>query len=294
VKREIKKGLLVLIGISILQAGIWLSYSSFAVTATHAFPALSVEVSKSNTVDPEQQPLSFYEKHHEQARQASGRSLGRLLIGLLGVLALFAFSARWGLPRLMERYPEFFEYCRRHYTAQKEVLNNAKTVEPTEDRDTSGETPSSRWSEDIVASMKLLSSTVLNARQELHLVAIGERQFIIASSPEGISNLGELSASSNKASELKDLFVIPNPISSQIRRIEQASKRVAKEDHQSTIERPTIRIKKETVTQPKPYARPPKPKAKLSVTAQEEKKVRAPQKKDEMLIELLKDYDDIY
>jgi hypothetical protein len=60
----------------------------------------------------ELQPLSVYERRHQAMERESGNALTRLVISLAGVLALFAGFARWLLPRLMERYPAFFEALR--------------------------------------------------------------------------------------------------------------------------------------------------------------------------------------
>lgn len=63
--------------------------------------------------DPEQEPLELYQTQHEAAVQNANGALVRMIVGLLTVLALFAGFAKLMLPKLMERYPTFFENLKR-------------------------------------------------------------------------------------------------------------------------------------------------------------------------------------
>jgi len=259
---------------------------------------LSKKQVKPTVIDPEEEPLSAYEAHHEQARQASGRSIGRLLLGLLAVLALFGGFARWGLPRLVARYPQFFAYWQRH------SAGNVSAKEPDKTAESAGVSPVEHEISELVSpagTLRLLSSTLLNTSQELHLVEVGNRQLIIVSTMDGVSILCDLTAPvqksvANPIHTVQDLFpsiATQRPLSETA----TPSKTSAPEPPVvNTVKKldPMPLHKKEAISSVghKPYARPPKSKSYSKVVSVPRQKVSFP--KSEMSIELLGDYDDIF
>jgi len=295
---------------------------------SHTVVELSKEPEKSAIVkpalaDPEQQPLSVYETHHEQARQASGRSIGRLLVGLLGVLVLLGAFARWGLPRLMTRYPQFFEYWQRHSSENSLAKESKQKSESVKAGNT--KLPSQGYSSDPVNEsiatldgLRLVSSTLLNTSQELHLVEVGDRQLIIVSTGDGVSILCDLAkppkdSVANRTHHIQDLF--PSKTSppsslpaSSIHKPSQdtaSNSLVAREGLFKNTLKPFISTVDKTASgwvlqakeikdagKTKSYGSSPRTKSYSKLISKVPKKVDSV--KSEMSIELLGDYDDIF
>jgi flagellar biogenesis protein FliO len=155
-------------------------------TAPH-FPKAS-SPSPPLLIEPvELQPLSVYERRHQAVERESGNALTRLLIGLAGVLALFAGFARWLLPRLMERYPAFFEALRqrRHSPGKDNAAADLQaTFSPSKTDLEEGEAPSPR--------LRVLTSTPLGTEQTLHLVDVSGRHLLIAAGASGAAVLKDV------------------------------------------------------------------------------------------------------
>jgi flagellar biogenesis protein FliO len=277
-------------------------------------------------VDPEQQPLSVYETHHEQARQASGRSIGRLLLGLLGVLALLGVFARWGLPHLVARYPQFFEYWQRHSTENRSAKESKQKAESVKAGNT--KLPDQGYSSDLVneslatlGGLRLVSSTLLNTSQELHLVEVGDRQLIIVSTADGVKILCDLAqppkdSVANRTHHVQDLFPSKSSIQSSptVSPISQPSQDTPSDSSsfsaarqgllKNTLKTFVPSVKKspsswilqgeelKDASKTKPYASSPSRKSYSKLISKQSQKVDSV--KSEMSIELLGDYDDIF
>ena len=322
-----KSKIFVFISVLVLTMNVLFLPSSWASKA-HLKPEsqstveLSKETAEPAPSDPEQQPLSIYEAHHEQARQASGRSIGRLLLGLFGVLALLGLFARWGLPRLVAHYPQFFEYWQRHgkdKRTDKELKGTSEAVSIPQ-----AELPehaSLFVGNSGTGALRLVSSTLLNTSQELHLVEVGDRQLILVSTAEGVSILCDLEkppkdSVANRVHTVEDLFptksstsaILPaNPASASFNEkssdISSASavrpgllKNTLKTFIPPIEKKPSgwVLQSKELrdMGKAKPYARPPQTKSFSKLISKVPQKANS--MKSEMSIELLGDYDDIF
>lgn len=203
-----------------------------------AAPKAKSKIAPHLNSDPEAQPLALYEKEHTAITQKSNSLLTQLAINLAGVLILFAGFARWALPHLMQRYPDFFERMRRQYentqqtktasTTDPSVTNNKprtfnRFIPPPKKTARVSQTGKvavsalhqlKNWmtpphplqqgqpgkDKPLMdsASLCVLTSTSLGDGRELHLVDIptldaSRRRLLLASTPEGISVLQDLS-----------------------------------------------------------------------------------------------------
>lgn len=148
------------------------------------------QASANPLIDPaELQPLTVYERQHRTVERKSGEILARLLTSLAGVLALFAGFARWLLPRLMERYPAFFEALRwREPPAEKSEEAGSKTGALS----SSFRKTNLRTEDSPPPRLQVLTSTPLGADRELHLVDVSGRRLLIAAGPMAITVLEDM------------------------------------------------------------------------------------------------------
>ncbi len=138
--------------------------------------------------DPEAQPLDLSGQQQAVAMQGSTGSLMRIAFSLLTVLALFAAFAKLVLPRLMARYPDFFENLQRQDEERGRRPAFQKPAGPkTESKKTYLERLNVNGDR-----FNVLTSTPLGKGKELHLVEIRGRQFVVATTPYTVSLLQDL------------------------------------------------------------------------------------------------------
>jgi flagellar biogenesis protein FliO len=190
-----------------------------------AFSPASLNVAK----DPESEPLALYQQNHDTAVQTSNNALLRIMVSLLVVLGLFSVFAKLLLPKLVARYPEFFEKLkqqqqeRRQKTSEKQAptgewrpqpksmrgpMRDLPGLEP-EDRITIsptfaqsrliGKTNMKSSKQDNPARFALggqhfqvVSSVDLGHGKELHLVEVSGRQLVVATTPDAVTLIKDL------------------------------------------------------------------------------------------------------
>lgn len=176
--------------------------------------------SKANPGDPESQPLNMDENTRAQAVHTSTGSLLRIVLSLLGVLALFVGFVRVVLPRLMDRYPEFFENLKRQ--SEQKAQRNAfftetgkeqwplKSDQRRESRFFAPANSETVSKKNYLERMNMngdhfnvLTSTSLGKGKELHLVEIRGRQFMVATTPYTVTLLKDLTDESEPGSALE-------------------------------------------------------------------------------------------
>ena len=138
--------------------------------------------------DPEAQPLDLSGQQQTVAMQSSTGSLMRIAFSLLAVLALFSAFAKLVLPRLMGRYPDFFENLQRQDGERRRGPAFQKPAGPkTESKKTYLERLNVNGDR-----FNVLTSMPLGKGKELHLVEIRGRQFVVATTPYTVSLLQDL------------------------------------------------------------------------------------------------------
>jgi len=169
--------------------------------------------------DPESQPLNMDNNAHSKAVHTSTGSLLRIAVSLLLVLGLFVAFVRLLLPRLMERYPDFFENLKRqaeqraNQKAERNALNHGLgkeswplKAEPRRENRFFAPAKAEPAGKVEPASKKgylermnvggdhfnVLTSTALGKGKELHLVEIRGRQFMVATTPYTVTLLKDL------------------------------------------------------------------------------------------------------
>lgn len=152
--------------------------------------------------DPEAQPLDLSGQQQTVAMQGSTGSLMRIVFSLLAVLAMFAAFAKLVLPRLMARYPDFFENLQRQGEERGRRPAFQKPAGPkTESKKTYLERLNVNGDR-----FNVLTSTPLGKGKELHLVEIRGRQFVVATTPYTVSLLQDLTDAMDGAGPDADVY----------------------------------------------------------------------------------------
>lgn len=182
-------------------------------------------------MDPESQPLDLSGRQQAAATQVASHALFRIVLSLLAVLALLLGFVRVLLPKLMARYPAFFERLRQRHAQPAQPTpqdppskssihrglmfnNDAKAQQPeaveTVPQPESRPVGAAQASVTVTApqpaessstalmrqfsdnQMTLLGSTPLGEGKEIHLVEVQGKQLVIATTPSTISFLTDL------------------------------------------------------------------------------------------------------
>ncbi|HEY9685444.1 MAG TPA: flagellar biosynthetic protein FliO [Coleofasciculaceae cyanobacterium] len=176
--------------------------------------ALSDSTFAGSKTDPESLPLDLSGREHQAAMQTSTGMMLRVTISLVVVLLLLIGFMKRILPRMMERYPGFFENLKRQNRFgdippdddQESILGLPRMARPKA-RKTSPR-PEVFHPEPVQPSAKkhylerigvgderfnVITSTSLGKGKELHLVEIRGRQLVVATTPYTVSLIKDLS-----------------------------------------------------------------------------------------------------
>jgi hypothetical protein len=191
--------------------------------------------------DPESEPLEPDAKAQAAAIQASIGGLLRIFFSLLLVLSLIVSFVKVLLPKLIDRYPDFFDKLREHKQWSTEKPGNLFTQWPKAEPKQAPAKPSqppvkqtestqlAEWAQRKEPTKKsylerlqvagdyfqVLQTTLLGKGKELHLVELKGKQFLVATTPYTVTLLKDLSEETSPAPQsVPALF--PQPEAKQI------------------------------------------------------------------------------
>ncbi len=176
-------------------------------SVTQMAPQSETALNTLSTVDPEAQPLESSQGSDAPMNQSATQMMLRITLSLMAVLGLLLAFSRFVVPRVMARYPEFFDNLKQKNQPQALPLDIPKTVaeklaekniplgfslfkpkttpEPVKNRLENIEMNGSHFT--------VLSSTALGKDKDLHLVEILGRQLVVATTPYTVSLIQDLS-----------------------------------------------------------------------------------------------------
>jgi flagellar biogenesis protein FliO len=181
-------------------------------------PITKPDSSKPVTVDPESLPIDLSGKEQTTASQQSTSLMIRITLSLVAVLALLIGFIQGVLPKLMERYPAFFENLQEQARLKQKASTqfSKDNLEPAVTQRRSMKSgilfrslpklsfnapvkyePDSKrqYLERMNVNgnrLTVLSSASLGKGSELHLVEVQDRQLVIATTPYTVSFVKEL------------------------------------------------------------------------------------------------------
>jgi flagellar biogenesis protein FliO len=188
-------------------------------TTASVKPATPTRNPFTEPVDPEAQPLDLSGQPQAAASRVASYTLFRIVISLLAVLGMLLGFMRMLLPKLMERYPAFFERLRQRQesaTASRGPRAGGRTKvtrQPEPDAPSAVSMPVQpgteatavvHWLQDN--QLTVLGSTPLGDGKEIHLVEVRGKQLVIATTPSTVSLLTDLTDALAE-DEADDLFL---------------------------------------------------------------------------------------
>lgn len=236
--------------------------------------------------DPETLPLNLASQSQASSVQRSTPGMIRMTLSLLAVLGLFLGFVKLILPRLMARYPDFFENLKR----RSESVRQAKITDPPPSQPVEKtswpflKTEKSRdskraWIEKMSVDrdhFQVISSVSLGKGKELHLVEIRGRQLVLATTAYSVNLITDLSGDLSGFSWETDILPVENPAVSFDKTEPEGNEPEAQRTALESTEAAAV----------KPYASP-------QVSRKTETKTSPPSAEPEAVI-VLEDYDDIY
>lgn len=175
--------------------------------------------------DPELLPIDFMDVQRETARQTSSGLMIRMLASLLVVLALTVGFLKLLLPKLVARFPGFFENLRRQSPPSADWRGGkaSKSVSAPEHhapdqsmvRQAADEGEAHRYLTHLGHrddQFQVITSTRLGKGKELHLVEIRGRQLVVATTPYTVSLIKDLTEDTGD-DEMTDLVEPGTPLS---------------------------------------------------------------------------------
>ena len=138
-------------------------------------------------------PLSLNEAQQQASAQVSSNLMWRMVLSLVTVLFLMLAFVRWMLPKLMARYPEFFNRLQQQNQTHSSAVGLSPLKKQSEPSQSS--TGPKKYLEKFQTQNKhfqVVTSTSLGKGKELHLVEIQGRQLVIATTPFSVTLLKDL------------------------------------------------------------------------------------------------------
>lgn len=150
------------------------------------------------TADDNSIPLSALQQQQENNQALSQGVLGRMVISLLAVLLLVFGFTKVLLPKLQQRYPEFFERLRERHEQNQQHQAHVKKARH-HDRAHASSSPQKAYLETLskktglqTNEFNVITSSKISKDKELHLVEIRGHHLVIATTQHTVSLIKEL------------------------------------------------------------------------------------------------------